>query len=645
MQFKHPELLYALFLLIIPIFIHLFQLRKFKNTAFTNVAFLKKVTIETRKSSQIKKWLTLLMRMLTFICLILAFAQPFMASKSALIKNKETVIYIDNSFSMQLKGNEGASLQKGLQHLYSQNINKERISWMTNNYSKKNSTTKDFKNDLLAVNHSQKQLTAKEVLLKSNQLFSKNSQSTEKRLIFISDFQTNGEFPEITNNLIVDAVQLKPKEITNISIDTAYISKQDINSLGLSVQISAQGNVPESIPVSLFNNNKLIAKTAVEFSSVSDNIQTKSITFEINNNVSFDGKIEIIDHNLLFDNTLFFNINTPKKIKVLSINKESSNYLGRIYNSSEFEFVQQDSKNLNYSDFSTQNLIILNELDNIPESLITAIKSFSDKGGSLLIIPSKEINIDTYNSMFSKLKMGSITVLNNQEKNITKIEFDHPLFKNVFEKKVVNFQYPKVNSYYTLNTISPAVLMFEDSKPFIIQNGNSYASTASIDKENSNFQSSPLIVPTLYNMAKQSLSLPKLYYEIGNQNQYSIPISLVNDEILEITDSTTTFIPLQQTKANQVNITTTDIPANSGIFTIKKKELPIGKVSYNYNRKESLLVYSNPENWNNTNLYESIDELFSSIEQDNSIQSYWKWFVIFAILFLVLEMIILKYYK
>ncbi|MGK0323583.1 MAG: hypothetical protein ACJAR4_001625, partial [Psychroserpens sp.] len=58
MQFKHPELLYALLLLIIPIIVHLFQLRKFKSVAFTNVQFLKELTIQTRKSSQIKKWLT-----------------------------------------------------------------------------------------------------------------------------------------------------------------------------------------------------------------------------------------------------------------------------------------------------------------------------------------------------------------------------------------------------------------------------------------------------------------------------------------------------------------------------------------------------------------------------------------------------------
>ena len=74
MQFKNPELLYALFLLLIPVLIHLFQLRKFQKESFTNVAFLKKVTLQTRKSSQIKKWLVLCLRMLLLAAIIFAFA-------------------------------------------------------------------------------------------------------------------------------------------------------------------------------------------------------------------------------------------------------------------------------------------------------------------------------------------------------------------------------------------------------------------------------------------------------------------------------------------------------------------------------------------------------------------------------------------
>ena len=42
MQFKNPDILYFLVLLIIPILVHLFQLQKFTKVSFTNVAFFTK---------------------------------------------------------------------------------------------------------------------------------------------------------------------------------------------------------------------------------------------------------------------------------------------------------------------------------------------------------------------------------------------------------------------------------------------------------------------------------------------------------------------------------------------------------------------------------------------------------------------------
>jgi hypothetical protein len=53
MQFKHPEILYFLFLLIVPLLVHLFQFRRFKKY-FTNVRFLAALSVQTRKSSKIK---------------------------------------------------------------------------------------------------------------------------------------------------------------------------------------------------------------------------------------------------------------------------------------------------------------------------------------------------------------------------------------------------------------------------------------------------------------------------------------------------------------------------------------------------------------------------------------------------------------
>ena len=314
--------------------------------------------------------------------------------------------------------------------------------------------------------------------------------------------------------------------------------------MNLKVIITGQGLIPETVPISLYNKNKLIAKTAVNFGQDINSIKKKEVVFEIDNNEKFEGKLEIIDPNLKFDNNLYFSTNLRKKIKVLEIGNTDNNYFKRIFKENEFNFTQQGSKSLNYTNFSSQNFIILNELEQIPESLVTAIKLYTDQGGSLLIIPSSNAIIEQYNQLYASLELGAILNFNKKEKKITKIEFENPLYKNVFEKEIINFQYPIVNSFFNLNSSVQKVLSFEDSKPFLLKKNQIYTSTAAINLQNSNFQNSPLIVPTFYNMAKQSLALPKLYYEIGKQNLYSISISLKQDEILKISDSLNTFISI-----------------------------------------------------------------------------------------------------
>jgi len=87
-----------------------------------------------------------------------------------------------------------------------------------------------------------------------------------------------------------------------------------------------------------------------------------------------------------------------------------------------------------------------------------------------------------------------------------KISFQHPLFRSVFEKKIDNFQYPNTKTSFAINSSNASILGYEDQSIFLtaLQNHVSavYVFSAPINKMNSNFQNSPLIVPTFYNMAK-----------------------------------------------------------------------------------------------------------------------------------------------
>ena len=92
MQFKQPEILFALLLIIIPIIVHLFHLQRFVKVPFTNVKFLKKIEQQTRKSSQLKKWLILMLRTLVFTCVILAFSKPYYSDQQK--KQRDSNYYL-----------------------------------------------------------------------------------------------------------------------------------------------------------------------------------------------------------------------------------------------------------------------------------------------------------------------------------------------------------------------------------------------------------------------------------------------------------------------------------------------------------------------------------------------------------------------
>ena len=358
-----------------------------------------------------------------------------------------------------------------------------------------------------------------------------------------------------------------------------------------------------------------------------------------------NGKISIDDTGLQYDNDLFFNINTTPKINVLAISEGSDAFLKRIYTEDEFNFTSTSINQLNYNDIDKQNLIVLNEVKNIPTSLISALKVFTDQGGYIIVIPSKEAALVSYNMLLGNFN-GSFVNLVEAEKFVTNINFSHPLYNNgVFEKEVSNFQYPEVKSFFNTNMGGSSILQFEDGKPFLTQNGNAYIFTASLNNENSNFKNSPLIVPTLYNMAKNSFKIPIIYYSIGNENNFDVNVQLSQDDILSLEMDDINLIPKQQYFNNKVSVNTSEEPSLAGIYALKNKSEVIQNISYNYNRSESDLEYINIQETDHLTTSDSITDTFDTLKSDANVNALWKWFVTFALVLLIIEMLILKYFK
>ncbi|MEM7485116.1 MAG: BatA domain-containing protein [Bacteroidota bacterium] len=638
MQFKHPEILWALVLLLIPILIHLFQLRRFEKTPFTNVAMLQQVFSESRKSNTLKKWLLLLTRLLLITAIIIAFAQPFASNKTAL-QPKETVVYLDDSFSMQAKSNGLSLLEKSVQELIKNSEPESVFSLFTNEKTYTDVTIRDIQNNLLSLPYSHRQLDFNEIELKANTLFSKNT-NTIKNLILLSDFQDSMYTPDnaldsVTTNYLVP---IRANETRNISLDSLYLTENQAAPASLSVLLSG-GADEANVPISLYNGEVLIAKTSAKFNTS----EKAEVTFTIPEGEELNGSLKITDNGLSYDNQFFFNINKKEKIKVLVVHDSNSNYLNRLFDQEEFTLNKYTLKELDYSTLDEQNVVVLDNLPAIPNSLQKVLRTFKENGGTIIVVPSAESELVSYNQFLSGFFATQLAEGSDIGKKITTIAFEHPLYKNVFEKKVYNFQYPSVTSYFKTQTRAPKILSLENGEAFLSGIDGFYVFAAALEDGNSNFKNSPLIVPTFYNMAAFGLKISEPYHNIGTPTTVDIPIDLGADDILNVAKDGYEFIPFQQGFPNKVRLSFNDDPTVDGIFSITKQGQSIQNISFNYPRTESKLNYLDLENIANARYQDSIASLFEFLEAESNITAYWKWFVILALLLALIEVIIQKF--
>lgn len=641
MQFKHPEILYFLFALVIPILVHLFQLRRFKKEYFTNVQFLKELSQQTRKSSKIKKWLLLATRLLLLAFLIIAFAQPFFAAKDSNKATNEMYIILDNSYSMQAKGKKGELLKRSVQELLEHLPENQTFSLLTNTENYWNTDIKSIQKELQELTYSATPFQLEQQIAKINA----HKSAFNKDIIVITDAVgvTQKQTANFKKEDIVYFNIPEAEQKNNTAIDSVFIQQSLDTFYEIGVKVTTNEPSDAEVPIALYNANKLIAKTIIQLDS-----KTKTIRFTIPKE-DFHGYVSLSDQGLSYDNTYYFSISKPSKTNVISIGDEAkSTFLGKIYTADEFNYTNFPLASLDYNQLEKQDAIIINELTVIPQALQTTLKDFANKGGNVILIPSVDSPLPAYNTFLRTLgavEFKSVTTA----KKITKINFNHPLYSTVFEKKIDNFQYPATTAGFEVKTSTSAALSYEDQSPFLVSLDNSvsavYVFAAPINKTNSSFQNSPLIVPTFYNMTQNRQKTGVNAITIGDTQPFIVEAKLSKDEILTVKNQDERFIPMQQVLNTKVKLSFNENPTSSGNFSIVNGNNTMEHLSFNYNRSESNLELANPDIASNYKSTNDLETVFNRIVFDRTDTQIWKWFLILTLLFVILELLIQKFVK
>ena len=185
--------------------------------------------------------------------------------------------------------------------------------------------------------------------------------------------------------------------------------------------------------------------------------------------------------------------------------------------------------------------------------------------------------------------------------------------------------------------------------------GSVYLFASPFNLELSKFPQHSLFVPTVYKIALSGSSDEKLYYTIGDDDNIEVNKTTVfSDEILKVTRKDNfEVIPEIRNIGNAVDIFMHDQISEAGNYLLEdNKSVALKGLSFNYSRNESEMVFSDiPEiekyiadnNLNNFRLINSENRPVQKTlsELSHGIQL-WRWFVLAALIFLLLEILILR---
>lgn len=681
MEFVNPVFLYGLLGISIPIIIHLFNFRRYRKEYFSSIHFLKEIKIQKKRKSRLKHLIILLLRILAIASLVIAFAQPYIPLTGNKIKFEEhsaICVFVDNSFSMEAESTEGFLIdeaKKKAENIAGSYKSSDVYQFLNNDFEGKHHrfvTLDDFNQWVSETNLTPAVRPVSDIISRFNDQLA-GTEAVNKIIYIVSDFQksiTDIDNINADTNVLIYLVPVLSNNRNNLFIDSCWFETpilQPGHQVKLNVRIKNASDINyEKIPLKLIINGSQRALTSFDINP--GETKLLSLPYTIYKSGFHHGRITITDYPVIFDDIYYLTYKIRERIDIMIINnKEESKYLNLLFkNDTAFSITNVFVNNLDYSKLKDNDLIILNQLYEISSGLVQSLIQFIDNAGSLVVFPADHIDYSSYNMFLNS--MGANTYLSkvSQRNEVDYINIAQQVFSDVFEEMPENVDLPDVFRYYKLSKKTKVdrdiILEMQSGDVFFsltnYKGGKLYLSAVALDEKFSNLPKHAIFVPLLYKVALLSDNDRLLSGFIGEDE--SIVLKNINnnaEEIIKLKKVGSDFeiIPEQLNIKNNLRLLPHNQIDEAGNYLIIKNDEELNSISYNYNRKESLLK-----------CYE-IDELKDIIEQNdlsgvqvldikgkpvsevirdlNKGVCLWKLFIIFALIFLAGEILVIRFWK
>ncbi len=687
MKFLFPTFLFALFTIAIPIIIHLFSFRQYKTVYFSNVSFLKNIKKESQNKSRLKQILILIARILTLIFLVFAFAQPYIPISSDTKKQPNQIIgvYIDNSFSMNALSENGQLLEvsrnKALEISLAYPAG-TKFKLFTNDLQAKHQNIFNKEQFIQQVAEIQPSPVVIPLSMIYNRFAVQKSETdesaTDKHLYFISDFQrTITDFENFSKEPVYSYfLGLRANETANLYIDSCWVEvpahrlKQE-EEMYVRIKNSSDQDY-QNLPLKMILNDSI--KSITNFSVKAQNEITASLKYTNNSSGLQLGKIEISDYPFTHDNNWYISYFVEPQIKALAVfennpkSTEGLKSISALFKNDDFIVLDEmNVQSLQISKLSDYNTIFLVNIESFSSGFMSELKNIVENGTSVVIFPAETNNQSSTNEFLSVFNANKITGIDTTRQMISGIDFENKFFTDVFRKKEENPIYPEIRGHFQFESNSQSteanLLWFQNKDKALSSvnfgNGKVWVFAFPLDKKNESFARDILFVPTIYNIVLYSLPNQEMSSVVGRNTFYEIPrkrnINLNSKIEIENKNKGEKFIPSKNNLARGTLIEFQGQIVNDGHYLILNEDTVIGSMAFNYDRKESDLRY-----FNNNELQEKIEtaqlknaqvvqnaeknfsEIFDEIQNGRQL---WLWCILLALLFILAEVAIIRFWK